>query len=98
MILLAETVQEQSVFQQYAVVFASLVSAGGALALAAVNNWFANKRNKGDFQVALRSELREENMQLREENKELRDEVEQTRQKYLKALETIEAMRGGTGA
>jgi cell division protein FtsB len=98
MILLqAAQPEQQSVFQQYAVVFASLVSVAGGIGLATVNNWFANKKNKGDYQIALRSELREENMQLREENKELRDEIEDTRQKYLKSLEAIEELRGGKG-
>lgn len=88
---------EQSLFQEYAPLFAFLGAIFGGTGLTFFNKWLDKNKDNRDYGIRLRDELREENMQLRDENKELRDEVDETRHKYLKSLEEIERLRGGSG-
>ena len=79
---------DPNIFQQYPVIWASVITALGGVLLWALQRWATRKRSR-DYQAQYREELRAENQSLRDDNRELRDEVDEYREKVAELAEKL---------
>lgn len=83
-----DPVEVQNIFEQYPIIWASIITALGGVLLWALQRW-ASRPRKRDYATQYREELRAENQDLRDENRDLREELDETREKIVDLTEKL---------